>query len=470
MTGSGKSCLNPTLTLVACVLASGLAFIDGSVVNVGLPAIGHGLDADATGLQWLVDGYLLPLSALLLLGGSLGDRLGRRRVLVLGVTLFGVASAACAVAPELAVLIAARILQGVGAALLMPSSLAILGETFQGEARGWAIGIWAAAGAATGAAGPVLGGWLIDAISWRMIFFINIPLAGAVVFLAWRYVREDADGHRPPLDLAGAVLASLGLGALTWGLVDGTGGSGWTMPAGLGFAAGVALLGAFVAWEGRKGQAAMMPLSLFGSRGFVGLTLLTLLLYGALGGLLVLLPYVLIEAGGYTSVTAGVALLPLPAILALASPLTGGIAGRIGARPLLVMGPLIVAAGLLLMVRVAAEANYWTTVLPALAVISVGLACAVAPLTTAVLASVDADHTGSASGLNNAVARTGGLIATALLGRVLAARGSSLIEYFHAAVIAAAVACVAAAASAALTDRKTGPHGNSGSQTATTRP
>jgi EmrB/QacA subfamily drug resistance transporter len=441
------------LTLVTCILASSLAFIDGSVVNVGLPAIGRSLSGDAPELQWLIGGYLLPLSALLLLGGSLGDKFGRRRMLVLGVLLFGVASAACGVAPSLPMLITTRFLQGIGAALLMPNSLAILGSTFAGKARGRAIGIWAAAGAATGAAGPVLGGWLIDAISWRMIFFINLPLVAGSIILALRYVHKDPEGDRPPLDLIGAILATVSLGALTWGLIIGTGRQGWTAPAVAGLGAGLALLAAFVAWEGGKGRDAMMPLSLFGSRSFAGLTLLTLLLYGALGGLLVLLPYVLIETGGYSSTMAGVALLPLPLIIAATSPMLGGVAGRFGARPLLVAGPLIVTAGLLLLVRVNADMAYWATVFPGLLVISAGMACAVAPLTTAVLASVDPVHTGSASGFNSAIARTGGLVATALLGSALASRGGALVENFHAALIVAALACVAAAASAALTDR-----------------
>lgn len=444
---------HPTLILVTCVLASSLAFIDGSVVNVGLPAIGQALGGGAAGLQWLVSGYLLPLSALLLLGGSLGDQFGRRRVMVLGVVLFGLASAACGLAPNLAMLVIARLVQGVAAALVMPSSLAILGATFTGQARGRAIGIWAAAGAATGAAGPVLGGWLIDAVSWRMIFAINLPIAAAAAILAIRYVPEERRNGASSLDWGGATLATFGLAAVTWGLITGAGPQGWAPDAIGAGAAGLLLLVGFVVWEGRLGANAMMPLSLFASRSFVGLTLLTLLLYGALGGLLVALPYVLIQAGGYTSTMAGAALLPLPLILAAASPVMGSVAGRTGARALLVTGPIIVAIGLLLLLRVDATGSYWTSILPALVVMSAGMACAVAPLTTAVLGSVDASHTGSASGLNSAVARTGGLIATALLGSVLASRGVALIAGFHVALVFAAGACVLAAASAAMTRR-----------------
>jgi EmrB/QacA subfamily drug resistance transporter len=462
MSGPGREAAQharSVLILVTCVLASSLAFVDGSAVNVGLPAIGRGLGGGAAGLQWLISGYLIPLSALLLLGGALGDRIGRRRLLIGGVLLFGLASAACGFAPDLRLLITTRFIQGVGAALLLPSSLAILGVTFEGEARGRAIGIWAAAGAATGAAGPVLAGWLIDLFSWRMIFFINLPIAAGAIAMAIRYVPKDAEGDKSPLDLFGAFLATIGLGGLTWGLIAGTGAAGWSLAAVAGLIVGIALLAGFVLWEGKKAEHAMMPLALFGSKSFIGLTLLTLLLYGALGGLMVLLPYVLIEAGGYSSAMAGAALLPLPLVLAVTSPFLGGLAGRIGSRPLLILGPFVVTIGFLLMLRVDANTQYWTVLLPSLIVISLGLACAVAPLTTAVLASADPRHTGSASGFNSAIARTGGLIATALLGGVLAARDASLIGAFHVAVTAIACASLAASASAILTDRKAGKRG-----------
>ena len=449
---AGITSRRDVFTLVTSVLASSLAFIDGSVVNVGLPAIGHGLGSDAAGLQWLIGIYLLPLSALLLFGGALGDHFGRRRILIWGTLLFGLASTACGLAPSLPMLIAARFVQGVGAALLMPNSLAVLGATFNGAQRGRAIGIWAAAGAATGAAGPVIGGWLIDAVSWRMIFFINVPLAALAVVLARFAIRPETLEDPPPLDLAGAGLATVGLGTLTWGLISGSGPVGWAPAPAAGVVAGFILLAFFVIWEGKMGERAMMPLSLFGSRGFVGLTLLTLLLYGALGGFLLLLPYVLIQADSYTSTEAGLALLPLPLLLSVMSPLMGRLAGRSGSRRLLIIGPLVVAAGFLLMLRVEGDSSYWIAVLPSLVVTSVGLACAVAPLTTAVLA-VDMSHTGSASGFNSAIARSGGLVATALMGSVLARNGPALINGFHVAIILAALACIAAAASALLTTR-----------------
>ena len=447
---------HPRLTLATCILASSLAFVDGSVVNVGLPALGRDLAGGASGLQWVINGYLLPLTALLLLGGALGDRIGRRRTLILGVLLFAVASVACGLSPNLAILVAARLGQGVGAALLLPNSLAILSDTFTGEARGRAVGTWSAAGAATAAIGPVLGGWLIDGIGWRAMFLVNLPLACGAVFLAWRYVTADRaadDGH---LDIGGAILATLGLGAMTWGLIAGSGDAGFAREALALLAAGASLLLGFVLWERRQGDRAMMPLALFSTRSFAGLTMLTLLLYGALGAMLVLLPYILIEASGYSSTAAGAALLPLPLVIAIASPVLGGLAGRIGSRPLLTAGPLVVAAGFLLLLRIGEHTGYGSTVLPGLVVAALGMACAVAPLTTAVLGSVDERHSGSASGFNSAVARAGGLVATSLIGGILAARGSTLIDAFHVAVVANVVACIAAGAGGWMVEDRKG--------------
>ncbi|MBV9078759.1 MAG: DHA2 family efflux MFS transporter permease subunit [Methylobacteriaceae bacterium] len=436
------------LILATSILASSLAFIDGSVVNVALPTIGRAFAAGADALQWVVNAYLLPLSALLLLGGGAGDRFGRRRMLIAGTAVFALASLACAFAPNLPVLLAGRLAQGVSAALLMPNSLAVLGATFTGEAKGRAIGIWAAVGAMGGAVGPVLGGWLVDLGSWRAIFLINVPIAGAAVLLAWRFVPVDADGGDRPLDAAGGILASLALGALTWGLTIGSGPLGWT-PAAIGLlVAGIGLGAAFGIVERRRADRAMMPLALFASRRFVGLTLLTFFLYGALGGLIVLLPYMLIEGAGYSGTAAGAALLPLPLVIALSSPLMGALAGRIGARLPLSIGPLVVGLGFLLALRMEAGGDYWWTVLPAILVVALGMSGAVAPLTTAVLSSVDQEHAGSASGLNSAVARTGGLVATALLGSVLAAHGADLVSAFHAAAVVGAGACAAASLSA----------------------
>lgn len=441
----------PGLVLATCILASSLAFVDGSVVNVGLPAIGHSLHAGAADLQWVINAYLLPLSALLLTGGALGDRLGRRSVLIVGIVLFGIGSAVCAAAANLGWLLGARALQGTGAALLLPNSLAILGAAFSGEARGRAVGTWSAVSAAAAAIGPVLGGWLIDTFGWREIFLINIPLAGAAMAMAMSFVpKSGGEQEETPLDVWGAILGTAALAAITWGLTLGTGRAGWSAWAVLSIVAGLALLTAFLWNERREKDSAMMPLALFETSNFIGLTLLTLLLYGALGALLVLVPFVLIQAAGYSGTAAGAALLPFPIFLAVTSRAMGGIAGRVGSRIPLTIGPMIVAVGFLLLLRIDAGTSYWNGIFPAIVVMSIGMAGAVAPLTTAVLASVDARHTGSASGLNSAVARAGGLIATALLGSVLAATGPHLFNAFHQAAIACAIACAAAGLAAFL--------------------
>jgi len=372
---------------------------------------------------------------------------GKKRVFVATLVALAVGSLLAAVAPSIGVMIVARVIQGVGAAILMPNSLAILGDAFAGEARGRAIGTWAAVGAMAGAIGPVLGGWLIDTTGWRAIFLINLPVAAGAVLLAWRFVAEPPTGKPVALDTAGAVLATLGLGALTWALTIGSGPRGWALSAAGLAVAGFGLLAAFVLVEHRRGERAMMPLALFASRNLVGLTLLTLLVYGALGALLVLVPYELIVAGGYSATAAGAALLPFPLVMAIASPALGGLAGRLGSRIPLVVGSLVVGSGFLLATRIGGGGTYWTTVLPAILVMSLGMAGVAAPLTTAVLASVDSRHTGSASGFNSAVARTGGLIATALLGAVLAASGASLTAGFRTALLACAIAAIAAAVS-----------------------
>jgi EmrB/QacA subfamily drug resistance transporter len=450
---------HPNLVLVTTILASALAFVDGSVVNVALPTLARNFNADAGALQWVINAYLLPLSALLLLGGAAGDYFGRRRLLILGTSVFAVASLGCSLASGLPELFASRLLQGVGAAMLMPNSLAILGQTFSGASKGRAIGIWAATGAAMGAIGPVIGGWLIDLGSWRAIFLLNLPLACGAILLAWRIVPPDRRGDAYPLDAMGGILATVGLAALTWALTVGSSRSGWTPTALTAAGAAVLVLLFFVAWERMRGARAMMPMDLFASKSFVGLTLFTFLLYSAMGGLFVLLPYVLITAAGYSATAAGAALLPLPLILTLTSPVAGALAGRIGSRLPLSIGPLVVAAGFLIALRIDSSASYWTQVLPMLVVIAVGMSAAVAPLTTAVLTSVDQQHTGSASGLNSAVARTGGLVATALLGSVLAAQGDRLLAVYHVAMGIGALICAAASLSAfTLLDPKRRAH------------
>jgi EmrB/QacA subfamily drug resistance transporter len=439
-----------TLTLVACILASSLAFIDGSVTNVALPAIGKDLGATPAELQWTINAYLLPLSALLLFGGAAGDHFGRRKLLIGGIALFTLASVLCAIASDLTLLLGARALQGVGAAILLPNSLATLGHAFTGEARGKAIGTWAAAGAIAGAVGPPLGGWLVDAIGWRSIFFVNVPVAAVAILIAWRHVEESV-AKEIPLDWPGAMTATLSLGALTWGLTIWSSHGAADTQSIVALVAGVLLALLFVWIERHRGDRAMMPLALFGSRAFAGLTVLTFLLYGALGGVLLLLPYVLIEASGYTALQAGLALLPLPLGMAIASRITGGLTSRLGPQWPLTIGSLIVAAGFALLILVEEQGSYWTMVLPGASLIAIGMSCVAAPLTTAVLATVDDRHSGTASGFNSAIARTGGLIATAIAGAVIASAGAALIAAFHAAALVGAALAALSGAAAFLT-------------------
>lgn len=345
-------------TLVMSVCASSLSFIDGSVLNVALPAIRETTRAGAAEVQWVLNAFTLPLAALVLLGGALGDHFGRRRWLVIGVALFGVASLLCALSGSLTGLIVGRALQGIGAALLLPNSLALLNGAFSGEARGQAVGIWAAAGAIAAAIAPMIGGWLVDSAGWPSIFWINLPICAAAIAIALTKVEESADPGQARLDSTGAALATLGLGATTYGLTL------WSENFRLGptsiatIAAGTVLLALFLWVEQRKETRAMVPLHLFANRCFSALNLMTFLLYGAFGGALLLLPFVLIEAGGYSPVEAGLSLLPLSVMLGIFSPLMGRLATRIGPRLPLTLGPLIVAAGLLLFTRVAQDQAY----------------------------------------------------------------------------------------------------------------
>lgn len=439
----------PGWTLAASILASSLSFVDGSVTNVALPAIQRDLSADAAQLQWVINAYLLPLSALLLLGGAAGDRFGRRRMFAGGVAGFAVASLACALAPTLEVLLAGRFIQGAAAAMLLPSSLALLGTVYSGAARGRAIGTWAASTTVFAAIGPLIGGWLIGAVGWRAIFYLNLPLAAGAFALAMAKVAETSTG-KERLDWLGVGLATLALGAITWGLTVLSGANPQPRAGAAAAIAGAIGLLAFVWVEARQGKHAGMPLDLFGTSSFAGLTLLTFLLYAALGSALLLVPYLLIENYGFSPLLAGAALLPLPVILGGASRFMGGLAARIGPRWPLTIGPLVVGVGFALLARIEPGASYWTTLFPALVVVACGMAGAVAPLTNAVMASVDARHVGTANGFNSAIARTGGLIATALLGSVLAARGSALDVAFDRAVLAAAVAAALAGLAALI--------------------
>lgn len=431
--------------LAATVLGSSLAFIDGSVVNVALPALRTALKAEAGQVQWIVNAYLLLLGALVLIGGSAGDRYGRRQVFVAGVVLFGLASLGCALAPDAGWLIAGRAVQGIAAALLVPASLAILGSTFDDQERGAAIGTWAGLGAVTTAIGPVLGGWLVDHVSWRAIFLINLPLAAATVWLALAAVRESRDPQVARLDWLGAALAATGLGAVTWGLTA-AGERGWGSVAVWGaLGAGAALLAAFVASQAR-GEHPMMPLSLYRSRTFSGANLLTLALYFALTGALFFLPFELIARHGYSAAAAGATFLPLSLIMGALSGAAGKLADRFGARPMLTIGPVLAGIGFGLLGAPWMGSGYWTGVLPALLVVAIGMTLAVAPLTNTVMSAVGAEHAGVASGVNNAVARIAGLLAVAVLGLIYFAPGPAGYRWVMGLCAAAAVAAGAVGA------------------------
>jgi EmrB/QacA subfamily drug resistance transporter len=425
------------------VCASSLSFIDGSVLNVALPAMRESLHASAAEIQWVVNGFTLPLAALILLGGALGDHQGRRRWLVIGTTLFGLASLLCALSRSLELLLIGRALQGLGAALLLPNSLALLNSAYEGEARGRAVGIWAAAGAISAAIAPLIGGWLIDRAGWPSIFYINLPFAAAAVAVALAKVPEAKDKEKAPLDVAGALLATIGLGGLTYGLTLWSAHKSFSMVAGTAIAIGLILLATFIITERHEKAKAMIPLRYFGDSCFTSLNLMTFLLYGTFGSSLLLLPYVLISAGGYSPVEAGLAMIPLSVLIGAGSPIMGKLASRIGPRIPLTVGPLVVAAGFLLATRVASDQAYWTNVFPAVTLIAIGMAILVAPLTSTVLISVDPEHTGMVSGFNSALSRAGGLLGVSLLGAVLAEEGHALLApYAVAMVIGAAVAAL----------------------------
>ena len=428
---------------MACILASSLSFVEGSVLNVALPAIRGSYGAGAQDVQWVVNAYLLPLSALLLLGGALGDQFGRRRLLVIGTAIFAATSLVCALAPSLPVLLAARAAQGIGAALLLPNSLALLNAAFEGEKRGRAVGIWAASGAAMAAVAPLIGGWLVGTVGWPAIFYINLPLALGAILLALRFVTESREDGAGRTDYAGALLATAGLGGLTYGLTLWSATRKFSTPATVALVLGAVLLAGFLWAERTRGKRAMMPIELFKNRCFSGLNLLTFLLYGAFGAAMLLIPYVLISSGGYSPVEAGLAMLPLPVLMTAVSPKMGAIAARIGPRLPLTVGPMIVGVGMLLAWLIREDGSYWTGPFPVILLMALGMTIAVAPLTSSVLGSVEEQHVAMASGFNSAVARIGGLIATALLGSVLASEGSAMFAGFHAAMMVSAAVAAA---------------------------
>jgi EmrB/QacA subfamily drug resistance transporter len=440
-----------------------MASIDATVVGIALPAIGSDFHASLSTLQWVVTAYTLTLAGLLLLAGALGDRYGRKRIFLIGVVWFALASVLCGIAPNAPFLIGARAVQGIGAALLTPGSLAIIEASFRPDDRSKAIGAWSGLSGVGTAIGPFLGGWLISAASWRLIFYLTLPLAVVVVAVGLRHVPESVDPQETgQLDYAGGVLVTLGLIGLTYGLINGPA-TGWTKPGTLtALVAGVVLLAAFILWE-RRAPTPLLPLSLFSSLQFSAANVLTFVVYGALGGILFLLPLQLEQVSHYTPLEAGISLLPVTLIMLLLSARSGALAARIGPRLQMTVGPLVIGVGFFLFARIGASAgpsgNYVTEVLPAVVVFGFGLAINVAPLTSTVLAAAPAEVAGMASAVNNDVARAAGLLAVAILPAAAGLTGSSYLhpaEFsagFRTASFISGALCLLAGVLAALTIR-----------------
>ncbi|MEU8613796.1 DHA2 family efflux MFS transporter permease subunit [Actinoplanes sp. NPDC048791] len=401
--------------LLATVLGSSLAFIDATVVNIALPAIGDDLGGGAAGLQWTVNGYALSLASLILLGGSLGDRFGRKRVFLIGVGWFALASLLCGLAQNMEMLIAARVLQGIGGALLTPGALAILEASFVRADRAKAIGAWSGLGGIGGALGPFLGGWLVELGNWRLIFLINVPVAALVMLVAARHVPESRNPAAPrELDIAGVLTGAAGLGGLTYGFTAWPAHGPGSPQVLVALLIGVAGLATFVVVE-RRSRHPMLPLGIFGARAFTGANLVTFLVYAANGGVFFLVVLNLQVVAGFSPLAGGLALLPVTVLMLLLSARAGALGQRIGPRIPMTVGPLVSAAGLLWMSRIGPGASYWTDVLPPVIVFGLGLCLLVAPLTATALGALDDMYAGVASGVNNAVARAAGLLSVAVL-------------------------------------------------------
>ncbi|MEQ7123521.1 MFS transporter [Actinopolymorpha sp. B11F2] len=429
--------------IVGTVLGSGIAFLDSTVVTIALPAISRDLGGGLVVQQWVVDGYLLTLSALLLLGGVLGDRYGRRKVFTLGLVAFTIASLACGLAPTGPVLVAARLVQGVGGALLVPGSLSLIDASIRGEDRGAAVGLWAGLTGVSSAIGPFLGGWLVDAASWRWVFLLSLPFTAAALWVTLRHVPESRDPAAPRrLDVLGAACITVGLGGVTYAFIE-VPARGWEPVGVVAAVLGVVGLVAFPLVENRR-RDPLLRLDIFRSSQFTGANLTTFAVYAALSGALFLLALQLQQSLGYTALAAGVATLPITVLMLLLSSRMGALAQRVGPRVPMTLGPIVAGAGLALMARIVPGSSYWTHALPAIVVFGLGLAITVAPLTSTVLASVSGERAGAASGVNNAVARTAGLLAVAVLppvAGVSAGTDSPLGPGFGRAMLISAVLC-----------------------------
>ena len=451
-------------TLLAAVLGSSIVMLDSTVVNVALPAIGRDFHTGVAGLQWTLDGYLVTLAALILIGGSLGDHFGRRRIFIVGVVGFASASLVCGVAPNIGVLVVGRALQGVGGALLTPASLAIIQATFHPDDRARAIGAWSGLGGIATAIGPLAGGYLVDAASWRVIFLLNLPLSAVATVVVRRHVPESTDptvGHQ--LDFTGALLGTVGLAGLTYALIEGAS-RGWSDPVVVaGAVAGALALAGFVATEAR-GDHPMLPLDIFRSRQFTAANVVTFAVYGALGGVFFLLIVFLQSVLGYSPLRAGAASLPVTFIMLGLSARAGALSERIGPRLPMTAGPIIMAAAMALMARLHPGVHYLAGVFPSVTLFGLGLACTVAPLTATVLAAADVRHAGIASGVNNAVARVASLLAVALLPVLAHIHGSdyrhpaTFVPHFHTAMLLSSGLAVVGGVLAWLTITNAGRH------------
>lgn len=443
--------------LPATILGSSLSFIDGSVVNVALPSMQRSLGAELTTMQWVVNGYMLTLASLILLGGSAADHFGRGRIFLIGLVGFLAASLACGLAPSAGWLVAARLVQGGAAALLMPSSLAIIGSAYTGEARGPAIGTWAAAGAITTALGPPLGGWLVDSVGWRAIFFINLPIGAMALWLGTKLPSDRPVDRPAPLDTRGAALAIATLGTISYGLI--ALGAGDRLRGAIAVTVSIITAWSFIRSEARS-AAPMLPLALFRNPVFAGANVLTVLLYAAVSASMFLLPFLLIEVHGYSATAAGAAFLPFSAIMGLGSRWAGGLVERVGPRIPLLVGPALTSAGFVILGLRGDGSSFWTGVLPGLTVVAIGMTLSVAPLTTTVFDSVAEEQMGTASGVNSAAARTGGLLAVAALGLSFGrgdapvTDGSALIHAYRVVMLAAAALAGLSALTAALTIKR----------------